>query len=267
MRYPVSSGRVLLIGAGPGDPDLLTVRAYRAIMDADVVLHDALVSPEILSLAAGAELVNVGKIGGGPRVEQDEIHALLLAYAQAGRDVVRLKGGDAFVFGRGGEEALFLAAHGIRVEVVPGITSAIAAASAANIPVTHRGVSTHFTVLTGHPMEGGEEALEAAWARAAQLGGTLVFLMGLRNIARIMEVLLSAGLPSTTPVAVIQDGTRSSQRVLTAEVSTVAAKVAQSKLRAPAIVVVGDVVQVRAALAASDVYPSISTLEPATSAS
>ena len=239
----------MLVGAGPGDPELLTVRAWRALRAADVVLHDALVSDEILELAAGARLVNVGKIGGGPRVEQNEIHELLYAFARAGHDVVRLKGGDPYVFGRGGEEALYLAERGISVEVVPGISSAIAAPTYAGIPVTQRGVATHFTVITGHPMEGGEQELEASWARAAKLGGTLVILMGLGRIGRIMQILRDNGTPEHTPVAVIQDGTRASQRVVVGNAANIAERAKNAKLRAPAMIVVGNVVNLHQTLA------------------
>lgn len=249
MTRFVSSGRVVLVGAGPGDPELLTLRAARALAEADVVLHDALVSDAILQLASHAELISVGKIGGGPRVEQDAIHALLLEQARTGKNVVRLKGGDSYVFGRGGEEVLFLEEHGIGVEVVPGITSAIAAAALGSVPVTHRGISTHFTVLTGHPMEGGEEELERAWANAARLGGTLVFVMGLRNLARISEVLRTNGLEGSTPVAVIQDGSRETQRVALGDLDSIAEKVRDAGLRAPALVVVGHVVDLQPTIA------------------
>lgn len=255
MCAALAPGRVILVGAGPGDPELLTLRAHRALAEARGVLHDALVSPEILSIAANATMVDVGKIGGGRRVEQDEIHRLLYDYARAGRDVVRLKGGDSFVFGRGGEEALFLHERGIEVEVVPGITSSIAAPAYAGIPVTHRGVSTHFTVITGHPMEGGEEELRLSWGRAAQLGGTIVILMGLRNLAEIMETMMANGLAADRPVAVIQDGTRPTQRVVTATAATVSDEVRRAGLRAPAIVVVGDVVSLSGMLSPDAFHP------------
>lgn len=242
-------GRVVLIGAGPGDPELLTVRAYRALENADVVLYDALVSDEIVALAEGALRIDVGKIGGGPRTEQDEIHALLHHYAAAGHTVIRLKGGDSFVFGRGSEEALYLGERGIPVEVIPGISSCIAAPAYAGIPVTHRNVATHFTVITGHAAEGGDAALQASWANAAQLGGTLVFMMGVRRIGTIMDVLADNGLDPETPVAVVQNGTCANQRVVTGTLRTIESIVRANEIGAPAVTIVGDVVRLQPALA------------------
>lgn len=242
-------GRVVLIGAGPGDPELLTVRAYRALERADVVLYDALVSDEILELAEGALRIDVGKIGGGPRTEQDDIHRMLYQYASAGHTVVRLKGGDCFVFGRGGEEALYLGERGIPVEIVPGISSAMAAPAYAGIPVTHRNVATHVTIITGHAAKGGDADLQERWAKAAQLGGTLVFLMGVRRIATIMQVLEENGMAPSTPVAVVQNGTQADQRVVVATVATIADTVQREHIGAPAVIVVGEVVRLQPQLA------------------
>lgn len=242
-------GRVVLIGAGPGDPELLTVRAYRALQSADVVLYDALVSDEIVALAAGALRIDVGKIGGGPRTEQADIEAMLYHYASAGHTVVRLKGGDSFVFGRGSEEALYLGERGIPVDVVPGISSCIAAPAYAGIPVTHRNVATHFTVITGHAAAGGDAALQESWANAARLGGTLVFMMGVRRISKIMGVLADNGMSPDTPVAVVQNGTCANQRVVTGTIATIDAVVRQSGIGAPAVTIVGEVVRLQPALA------------------
>lgn len=252
-------GRVVLIGAGPGDPELLTVRAYRAIQQADVVLYDALVSDEILALAEGALRIDVGKIGGGARTEQDDIHAMLLKYASAGHTVARLKGGDVFVFGRGGEEALFLREHGVPVELVPGITSAIAAPASAGIPVTHRKVATHFTVITGQASRGGDDALRASWANAAKLGGTLVFLMAVRRMGEIMEVLQANGMSPDTPAALIQSGTREDQRVVVATVATIEAAARAQGVGAPAVLVVGEVVGLQPELASAFAEEAAST--------
>src|SRR6516165_3224498 len=201
---------VALVGAGPGDPGLLTVRGAELLRRADVVLYDSLAETSLLALAPpAAERVFVGKRPGAP-MPQDEIDALLVAHARAGRRVVRLKGGDPFVFGRGGEEAAALAAAGIPFEVVPGVTSALAAPAYAGIPVTHRGVASHVTVVTGHedPAKG---RADVDWERLAGVGGTLVVLMGAGRVGVIAERLLAGGLPAGTPVAAVQHGTRPEQ--------------------------------------------------------
>lgn len=249
MTRSHETGRVILIGAGPGDPDLLTVRAFRAIRQADVVLYDALVSDDIVALAAGALRVDVGKIGGGPRTEQEDIHELLYHYASAGHTVVRLKGGDPFVFGRGSEEALYLGERGIPVDIVPGISSCMAAPAYAGIPVTHRNVATHFTVITGQAAVGGDVALRESWANAARLGGTIVFMMGVRRIQTIMETMVDNGLPAHMPVAVVQNGTCDTQRVVLGTIATIHDVVREAGIKAPAVIVVGDVVRLQPELA------------------
>ena len=238
-------GLVSLVGAGPGDPELLTLRAWRRLQVADVVLHDRLVSAEILALAgAGARLLPVGKAGGGPSTAQEAIHALLVREALAGHHVVRLKGGDPFVFGRGGEEALVLSRHGIPFEVVPGISSALAAPASVGIPVTHRLQARSLTVVTGASVR--EEAdLEAGWRHLARAGGTLVFLMSLRALERIVARLLEAGLAPTTPAAMVQAGTCPNERVVSAPLGQVAAEVAAAGLGSPALLVIGEVVALR----------------------
>jgi uroporphyrinogen III methyltransferase/synthase len=226
---------VYLVGAGPGDPGLLTVRGAELLRLADVVVYDRLVHPSLLDLApAEAERVYVGKAPGASEMDQRDINALLVDLARAGRTVVRLKGGDPFVFGRGGEEAEALAAAGVLFEVVPGITSAIGAPAYAGIPVTHRGVSTHFTVVTGHedPAKGEQDV---DWDALAKSGGTLVILMGAGRAREIAARLVDGGLDPDTPVAAVRNGTRSDQRTVRATLATLA----DAGVQAPAAIVVG----------------------------
>jgi uroporphyrin-III C-methyltransferase len=226
--------RVFLVGAGPGDPDLLTVRAARLIGTADVILYDRLVSAEILALApASAELIDVGKRPGGSHT-QGVLNDLLVAVAEPGRRVVRLKGGDPFVFGRGGEEVEALARHGISCEVVPGISSALAGPAAAGIPVTHRQVARAVTIVTGH------EALESSpvnWRAVAELGGTLVLLMAVERRGAIVAALCAAGLDELTPVAVVMDATTPRQRVWCGDVRGLT----DADVTSPAVIVIGAV--------------------------
>ena len=204
------TGSVALVGGGPGDPELLTVRAARLIAEAEVIVHDALVSPDVLALASPtAELIDVGKRP-GQGVAQEETNALLVRLVGEGRRVVRLKGGDPFVFGRGGEEAITLAEAGIACEVVPGITSAVAAPAAAGIPVTYRGLSAHFTVVTGHRQRG---ETPVNWRALGEGGGTLVVLMGVAHRGEIADELMAGGLPGETPVAAIRRASTSEQSV------------------------------------------------------
>ncbi|MGD9999126.1 MAG: uroporphyrinogen-III C-methyltransferase [Ilumatobacteraceae bacterium] len=224
---------VAIVGAGPGDPELLTLKAARLLADADVVLYDRLVSPEILALAARAELIDVGKRPGGSHT-QDVLNELLLAVATPGRRVVRLKGGDPFVFGRGGEEIEVLARHGVSFEIVPGISSALAAPSAAGIPVTHRRVSRAVTVVTGH------EALESSpvdWSALARAGTTLVVLMGIERRGRIVETLVESGFDPATPVAVVSDATTADQQQWFGELAGLPA----ADVRSPGVIVIGAV--------------------------
>ena len=195
----MSGGFVSLVGAGPGHPDHLTLRAARRLREADVVLHDALVSREVLALARGARLIDVGKRGGGPQVPQTEIHRLLIAHAGTGQRVVRLKGGDPFVFGRGGEEAAALINAGVPFEIVPGITTAVAAPALSGIPVTHRGLSHGFIVLTGSPI--GE--LDGTLTSLPPQRLTLVLLMAIQVRAQIAAALLGHGWRGDTPCAVV----------------------------------------------------------------
>jgi uroporphyrinogen III methyltransferase/synthase len=237
------SGTVALVGAGPGDPGLLTVRGAELLGAAEVIVYDRLANPALLALAPDeAERISVGKAPGAVEMSQDDINALLVEHGRAGRRVVRLKGGDPFVFGRGGEEAEALAAAGVPFEVVPGITSAIGAAAYAGIPVTHRGVSTHFTVVTGHedPAKGRSDV---DWEALGRAGGTLVILMGAGHIDDIARRLIDGGRSPDTPVAAIRNGTRPDQQT----VRTTLATVGDAGITSPSAIVVGDVAELNLA--------------------
>jgi len=241
----MTTGKVFLVGAGPGDPGLLTLRAADVLRRAGVLLYDALASDPIVALApADCERIFVGKRGGDHAMPQAEIEALMIAKAREGRAVVRLKGGDPFVFGRGGEEAEALRAAGVPFEVLPGITSAIAVPAYAGIPVTHRDHAASFTVITGHedPLKP-ESTLD--WAKLADPNRTLVVLMGIGNLREIAQRLVAEGLPETTPAAAIADGTRPTQRTVRATLATIAGEVAAAEIGAPAIVVIGGVADLR----------------------
>jgi uroporphyrinogen III methyltransferase / synthase len=227
---------VYLVGAGPGDPGLLTVKGADVLRRADVVVYDRLSVASLLDLApARAELIGVGKTPGHPSVPQDEINALLVSHGRAGKEVVRLKGGDPFVFARGGEEAQALMDAGVPFEVVPGITSAIGVAAYAGVPVTYRGLSTSFTVVTGH--EDPWAATETDWDAVARVGGTIVILMGVATRAAIAERLMAGGLAADTPVAAVRWGTRPEQRT----VRTTLGRLGAVELEPPVTVVVGAV--------------------------
>jgi uroporphyrinogen III methyltransferase/synthase len=228
---------VYLVGAGPGDPGLLTLRGAELLRRAEVVVYDRLASPTLLALVPeGAELVTAGKAPGQVDLTQEQINAVLVEKGATGCTVVRLKGGDPFVFGRGGEEAEALAAAGIPFEVVPGITSSIGAPAYAGIPVTHRGVSTHFTVVTGHE-DPAKDRTDVDWAALAKMGGTLVVLMGARRIGEIAQRLIDGGRPASTPVAAVRNGTRSDQHTL----RTTLGEVADAGIKSPSAIVVGEV--------------------------
>jgi uroporphyrinogen III methyltransferase/synthase len=239
------NGSVYLVGAGPGDPGLLTARALELIAEADTILYDRLIPAEALAGARGdAELIYVGKEGGGPSMEQAEIERLLIQHGRAGKRVVRLKGGDPFVFGRGGEEALALRAAGISFEVVPGVTAGVAAAAYAGIPVTHRELASAVAFVTGHEAE---PSLD--WAALAAFPGTLVFYMGVRALPRLTERLLEAGREPGEPAAVVERGTLPGQRTVVATLGDIAARAAEAGVRAPAITLVGPVAALRDQLA------------------
>jgi len=242
-------GRVLLVGAGPGDPDLITLRGAKALGRADVVLYDELATEELLSLAPDhARLINVGKRGHEePTRSQDEINALLVREAQAGRTVVRLKGGDPFVFGRGGEEASACAASGVLFEVVPGVSSAIAAPAYAGIPVTDRRHAASFAVVTGHK-DPGRPASQTRWGELGRAVDTVVILMGMRNLARLVAELIAGGMSPETPAAAIMHGTLPAQRSCVSTLSELSEAVRAAGLGAPSVVVIGEVVGLRAGL-------------------
>jgi uroporphyrinogen III methyltransferase / synthase len=241
----MSAERVFLVGAGPGDPGLLTLRAAEVLRCADVLLYDALASDDVVALTPPqCERIFVGKRAGDHAMAQHEIEALAIAKAREGRRVVRLKGGDPFVFGRGGEEAQALLAAGVAFEIVPGISSALAVPAYAGIPVTHREHAASFTVLTGHE-DPAKAASSLDWSKLADPNRTLVILMASANIAEIAARLVAHGLDGATPAAVVQDGTRPTQRTVTATLATIAAEAAKAQIRAPAVVVVGAVARLR----------------------
>lgn len=241
------AGIVHLVGAGPGDPELLTLKAARLISTASVVVYDRLVADEILALAPhGATKIDVGKWPGCHPVPQEEICALLVSLARSGREIVRLKGGDPFLFGRGGEEALALAAAGIPFEVVPGITSAQGCAASAHIPLTHRSLATGLRFLTGHCRA--DAALDFDWDGLADPGTTLVVYMGLANIREIAGKLILHGRGATTPVLAVSRGTQAGERRVASTLGRIAADVAAAKLESPVLFIVGEVVAIAAQL-------------------
>jgi uroporphyrinogen III methyltransferase / synthase len=243
------SGRVALVGAGPGDPDLLTVRGLALLRRAEVVVYDRLVDPRLLDEAPlDALRIFAGKASGAHTLSQERINALLVAHARRGRRVVRLKGGDPFVFGRGGEEAEALAAAGISFELVPGVSAAVAVPAYAGIPVTHRGVASSFAVVTGHEDEGKAES-SVDWSRLATAVDTLVVLMGARSLPRITRALLDAGRRADTPVALIRWGTTDAQSTLVGRLDEIAARAEAIRLAPPVVAVIGDVVALRERLA------------------
>jgi len=237
-------GRVYLVGAGPGDPELITVRGLKLLRQAEVLIHDRLVAPELVTEApSNARVIDVGKVPGRHRWSQRRINALLVAEARRGRRVIRLKGGDPFVFGRGGEECRALAAAGIRYEIVPGISSAIAAPAFAGIPVTHREHASAFTVVTGHPA--GDEP---DWARLSE-ASTLVILMGLGRLQQIVERLRTCGRAADTPVAVISRATTGDQTVVRGTLRDIARRTRRARLSTPSTIVIGEVAGIADSLA------------------
>ncbi|HET7705237.1 MAG TPA: uroporphyrinogen-III C-methyltransferase [Thermoanaerobaculia bacterium] len=235
------NGKVYLVGAGPGDARLLTVRAAELIDNADFIALDALVSKEIAArIPKTAEVVYVGKRSSAHSLPQDQINRLLIEEAKKGRNVVRLKGGDPFVFGRGGEEAEEIVAAGVPVEIVPGISSSIAGPAYAGIPVTHRSYATSLTLVTAHESD---ESTGIKWPALAQLDGTIVFMMGFANLPQIVKKLTEHGMTAERPVAVISNGTRPEQRTVTGTLRNIEQRVAEAKLPTPALIVVGEVVK------------------------
>lgn len=240
------AGSVTLVGAGPGDPELLTLRALRALQAADVILVDRLVSPQVLARARrDAEIVDVGKTPGGHGARQDRINRMLVAEARRGRRVVRLKGGDPFVFGRGGEELEYLERHGIAFEIVPGITAALACAAYAGIPLTHRDHAQGVQFVTAHC----RESIDAIdWTGLARAGQTLAFYMGAAELDAIRDRLTAAGLSPATPVALVENGTRDNQRVIVTELSDLPGAAKRHSVGSPSMLFVGDVAALAAKL-------------------
>jgi uroporphyrin-III C-methyltransferase/precorrin-2 dehydrogenase/sirohydrochlorin ferrochelatase len=237
---------VYLVGGGPGDPDLITVRGRRLLAEADVVVADRLAPQQLLDeLHPEVELIDAAKLPRGRSAQQEEINRILVDRALAGKLVVRLKGGDPYVFGRGFEEAIACAEAGVTWTVVPGITSSISVPAVSGIPVTHRGVTHEFTVVSGHIPPDHPDSL-INWAALAQLTGTLVLLMAVENLPKITATLIEHGRPATTPAAVIADGTLPGQRMVTADLAAIAETAQSAGLGAPAIVVIGNVVDVAA---------------------
>ena len=237
----MTAGTVYLVGAGPGDPELLTLKGRRVLGEADVVVYDHLVAPELLELTGpGCERIFAGKKGGEFNHPQGEIDQALVRLALAGKTVVRLKGGDPFVFGRGGEEAAALAAAGIPFEIVPGITSALAAAAYAGIPLTHRLHSSSVVLLTGHE-DPSKPGATVRWEDYARLKATLCIYMGVRNLADIARRLEAGGLSAATPAAIVQSATTGEHRRILATLGTLAEAAAQAQVAAPSMIIIGEV--------------------------
>lgn len=244
------AGKVYLIGAGPGDPDLITIKALKALQVADAILIDDLVNRDLLQHAPNARVIEVGKRGGCKSTPQHFINRMMIALAEQGQVIARLKGGDPFLFGRGGEEILALRTAGISVEVIPGITSGIAAPASIGIPVTHRELSHGVTFITGHSQN------DAApdWASLVRGGTTLVIYMGMKRLASIVTDLLNAGMPPDTPAAAVQQGTLPQQRHIISPLNMLPMAVQQQGLTSPGIIVVGDVVRLAYSKGALDAF-------------
>ncbi len=238
----MKKGFVSLVGAGPGDPELLTVKAVRLMAEADVVVYDRLVSSDILDLIpAGVSRISVGKVVGNHCIPQDQINETIVNLARTGRRVVRLKGGDPYLFGRGGEEALVLRQHDIAFDVVPGITAATGCSAYSGIPLTHRGLNHGVRFLTGHFHD--DQPLNLNWDKLADPDCTLVIYMGLASLASTLSHLVNAGMATTTPAAAIHAGTTSKQQKIIATLADLAERVSEATMESPALIIVGDVVR------------------------
>lgn len=237
----MKKGKVFICGAGPGDPKLITMRAIELLKTCDVVLYDRLVNSEIIKqIPAGTEKIYVGRNVGDPTTHQEITNDLMVRHAKKGKNVLRLKGGDPFIFGRGAEEAEYLISHGVRFEIVPGITSAIASPAYAGIPLTHRRYSSSVAIVTGH--EGVEkDELSIKWDRLAGAVDTIVVLMGIGQLDQISDQLLKAGMKKSTSVAIISDGTSDKQRVVRGALKTIAKTAKRARIKPPAVIVIGRV--------------------------
>ncbi|MBC7594366.1 MAG: uroporphyrinogen-III C-methyltransferase [Kineosporiaceae bacterium] len=237
----LTTGSVILVGGGPGDPRLLTLAGKEAIECADVIITDRLAPLAALKWArSDAEVIDVAKVPGGRSTSQEEINQLLVEHAKSGKNVVRFKGGDSFVFGRGGEELIACLDAGIEVSVIPGVSSAIAAPASVNIPVTHRGINQGFTVISGHVPPGDPEST-LDYAALARSGTSLVFLMAVRTLPAIADALIEGGMPVDTPAAIVADGAMPSQKVVRATIGTLADAAHEAGIKAPAVTVIGGV--------------------------
>lgn len=254
-RPGIQQGKVYLVGAGPGDPDLLTLRAVRLLEKADVVVYDNLVSEEVLAFApADAERIYAGKRRNEHTMRQEQINSVLVRLAREGKQVVRLKGGDPFIFGRGGEEMIELASRGIAFEVVPGITAASGVASYAGIPLTHRDHAQTCLFVTGHLKNG---SADLDWTTLARPHQTIVIYMGLNALPDICKQLMAHGAPTSRPIALVQNGTLGSQKILTGTLADLPARAAESGFVSPSLIIVGDVVRLQ---------PSLSWFQPESTA-
>jgi len=236
-------GKVYLVGSGPGDPELLSLKAYRLIQEADVILVDRLVLGVKELIPLGKRVIDIGKTASAHKYTQDAINDLLVDLSKQYEMIVRLKGGDPYIFGRGGEEATYLTEKGVEFEVVPGITSAIAVPGLFSIPLTYRGVSSSVTMITGHEMEEKNEELD--WQALAKLKGTLVILMGVGTMDTNVEKLLRYGMPVETPVAIMEKGFTEDARIVRGTLGTIAEVAAKAGVKPPAVTVIGDVVRIR----------------------
>ncbi|WP_078380536.1 uroporphyrinogen-III C-methyltransferase [Sutcliffiella halmapala] len=235
------TGKVFLVGAGPGDPELITVKGLRCLEQADVILYDRLVNPELLQHAKeNAQLIYCGKLPHYHTMKQETINHFLVKYAKKGLKVVRLKGGDPFVFGRGGEEAEECVNHDVPFEIIPGITAGIAAPAYAGIPVTHRTLSKSFAFVTGH--QAGDVEAEHKWAHLAHAVDTICIYMGVSQLPNIIHHLIENGKPSNTPIALVHWGTLNDQRTVTGTLSTIEARVKEAGIKNPSMIVIGEVV-------------------------
>jgi uroporphyrin-III C-methyltransferase len=247
MNRPAHPGTVYLVGAGPGDPDLLTLRAAQLIREADVIVYDHLVSPAILAMAnPAAESIYAGKERGAHTLPQEELNVLLVRLAQTGKRVLRLKGGDPYTFGRGGEEVETLFEHKIPFEVVPGVTAAAGVASYAGIPLTHRDYSQACVFVTGHLKD---HSMDLDWVGLARRRQTVVIYMGLHGLPTLCAKLVEHGLPSDWPAAIVQQGTTPNQRTITGTLATLPQLAVAAQLKAPTLIIVGEVVKLRDKLA------------------